>query len=291
MLRDQRTNDGKSGPAGVMPREERVASLPVALGPTFDALERYRGRADGRLLYISRDRDAVLAEAARRGIDATVLAPTDLSDVEPTPGESGFDIVALDDVLDAVPDPGRLLRQARARLAPGGVLFVAAFSFDHWAARHLRPRKTVFRPDRFFYFTRATLETLLIRSGFREIIVRTGLGDAADGMAFMARANRFADASRRRLSLIVPAYQRGENFSRPILTNCWPRSVDGLGNRDYRCREQFDRRHASRIVERYENHPRVTVVWEDRPQRERPRGARRAGADQRAITYLFRTPI
>ena len=282
MLRDQRTLDGESGPAGTMPREERAATgLPVDAAPSCDLLERYRGRADGRLLCIARDGEPFRAEASRRGLDVALLNHADAVSLEPAPGEPGFDVVVLYDVLDAVPDPGRLLRAARARLAPGGTLFVAAFSFDRWAARQLRPRKTAFRPGQFFYFTRATLETLLVHGGFREIIVRTGLGDPADGMVFMARAG--GEQVPPRLSLVVPVFNEARTFAANF-EKLLAKTVGGLAI-EIIVVESNSTDGTRPLVARYEGHPRVTVVWEERP---RGKGhAVRAGLERITGDYVL----
>ncbi len=265
MLRDPRTFDEKSGPAADG-NGKLAVSLPVPVGGSFDLLERYRGRADGRLLGITRGPHEFLAEAARRGLDATALDYTGPASLERPPGEALFDVVALYNVVDTVPDPERLLRQARALLAPGGVLFVAAFSFDRWAAGQIRPRWTVFRPDEYFYLTRATLETLLIQSGFREIIARTGLGDpvdgSADGMVFMARPG--VERARPILSLVVPAFNEAKTFETNF-EKLLGKTVQGL-DIEIVVVESNSTDGTRELVARYEHHPRVTVVWEDRPR-------------------------
>ena len=265
MLRDPRTLDG-CGAFAADASPSAAARLPVPAALSFDLLERYRGRADGRLLAVTRGERELSAEAARRGLDVTALDHTGPASLERPAGEPGFDVVALYNVLDAVPDPERLLRQARALLAPGGTLFVATFSFDRWSTRQLRPRWTVIRPDECFYFTRATLETLLIHSGFRQIIARTGLGDrvdgSADGMVFMARPGD--ERHRQTLSLVVPAFNEAATFVANF-DKLLAKTVQGL-DIEIVVVESNSTDGTRDLVARYANHPRVTVIWEDRPR-------------------------
>ena len=215
---------------------------------------------------MTRSAQAWREEGARRGLPATDLDHAGPENLERLPGERLFDVVALDNVLDTVRDPDALLRQARARLAPGGVLFVGAFSFDRWGARRLRPRWLAFRPDGCFYFTRATLETLLVHAGFREIITRTDLGDApegsAAGMAFMARAGE--ERRRQTLSLVVPVFNEARTFVANF-EKLLAKIVPGL-DIEIVVVESNSTDGTRDLVARYADHPRVTVVWEDRPR-------------------------
>ena len=195
----------------------------------------------------------------------TTLEYTGSTDLGQAPG-GDFDVVALYNVADAVPDPARLLRHARALLAPRGVLFVAALSFDAWSKQQLRHRRTEFHTDQYFYFTRAALETLLIQNGFGQVIVRTEVGDpvggAAGGMVFMARPQE--PRSPRRLSLVVPAYNEAATFEANF-EKLLAKTVEGL-DIEIIVVESNSTDGTRAIVARYQEHPRVTVVWEDRPR-------------------------
>ena len=209
MLRDQRTSDVTSGPAGMMPREERAAHVPVAIAPALAALERYRGRTGGRLLAIARRRPGVRRGGNSPRVGRDDACPHRSRRHRNAARRTGFS-TWWPSAMCSTPCRIRVVccSQARAQLLPGGVLFVASFAFDRW---NVRPRKTIFRAEQSFYFTRATLETLLIRSGFREIIVRSGLSDPADGLVFLARAG--GEAAAPRLSLVVPVFNEARTFA------------------------------------------------------------------------------
>ena len=281
MLRDPRTIEGSPVLSGAsLPS----ASQPATAGEYLDLLERYGGAAKGRLLGIAHGGREFFAEAARRGWDVTSVESTGSTTLDQPPG-GGFDVVALYNVADAVPDPAKLLRHARALLVPGGVLFVAAFSFDAWSKQQLRHRRTEFHTDQYFYFTRDALETLLIQNGFGQVIVRTEVGNpvggTGGGMVLMARPQE--QRAPQRLSLVVPAYNEAATFEANF-EKLLAKTVEGL-EIEIIVVESNSTDGTRTIVARYQEHPRVTVVWEDRP---RGKGhAVRAGLERITGDYVL----
>ena len=262
MMRDRRMLDEQIAASGAALSAE---GLPATAGQYLDLLALYRGNVPGRMLSIVRGGRDFSAEAVRRGWEVANGEPTGLASLDPPPA-AGFDVVALYNVIDAVPDPAWLLRHARAALAPGGVLFIATFSFDTWSQRQLRDRRTGFHTDRCFYFTRAPLETLLIQNGFGQVITRMEtagpVGETNDGMVFMARPQE--PHLPRKLSLVVPAYNEAATFEANF-EKLLAKTVEGL-EIEIVVVESNSTDGTRAMVARYENHPRVTVVWEDRPQ-------------------------
>ncbi len=264
MLRDPRTVDANS--TAPLPGAPAPADgLPSTAAQYLDFLERYRGRVGGRMVSIARGGRDFVAEATRRGWDVSAIEYNGAESLAGgTPG--AFDVVSLYNVADAVPDPAALLRQARALLAPTGALFLAAFSFDAWSNQQLRHRRTEFHSDQYFYFTRAPLETLLIENGFGKIItcpeVSNPVGGAVGGMVFMARPVEQRDP--RKLSLVVPAYNEAATF-RANFEKLLAKTVEGL-EIEIIVVESNSTDGTRAIVAAYEDHPRVVVIWEDRPQ-------------------------
>lgn len=56
-------------------------------------------------------------------------------DLDPADGEAGFDVVICADVLEHVRDSERLLRDAVARLRPGGTVLASVPNISHWYPR------------------------------------------------------------------------------------------------------------------------------------------------------------
>ena len=229
----------------------------------LDLLTRYRGLSGGRLLAVARGAREFLAQAASRGYEVSAMDDTEFQRTGLT---GSFEVVVLYNVLDAAPDPGGLLRQIGAMLAPGGVLLVTSFSFDAWLSQRSRHRWTEFHTDQLFYFTRATLETLLVQSGFGQIIARSDVhnpvGGTVGGMAFLARVQ--PQRARQKLSLVVPAFNEARTFEANF-SKLLAKEVAGL-DIEIIVVESNSTDGTRAIVERYRSHPRVTVIWEDSPR-------------------------
>jgi SAM-dependent methyltransferase len=87
--------------------------------------------------------------------DVDVVAP---ADAIPAP-DGSFDAVVLTQVLEHVPEPGRVLRELHRILAPGGRLFLTAPLA--WELHEL--------PHDYYRFTQSGLEHLLTSAGFAAV--------------------------------------------------------------------------------------------------------------------------
>ncbi|HEX4999636.1 MAG TPA: class I SAM-dependent methyltransferase, partial [Terriglobia bacterium] len=179
---------GEDTPEG----HDRVAQMKAATAShQLRQLARYRGEPDGRLLEIGCGQGDFLIEARRAGYNvagieispsATALANARLGDnlvvcgtLENTSIEDGaFDICVLSDVIEHTRNPRSFLAAVRRALKPGGTLFLATPSLDSWSARLLRQNWMEFKPEHLTYFDRKTIQNLLYRSGFNELIVQPG---------------------------------------------------------------------------------------------------------------------
>ena len=77
-----------------------------------------------------------------------------------------YDVVTLVDVIEHVPDPRALVREAHRLLRPGGLLLVVTPDVSSVAARALGPRWWHYRIAHVGYFNPGTLDLLLSASGF-----------------------------------------------------------------------------------------------------------------------------
>lgn len=93
-------------------------------------------------------------------------------DAAPWPSNS-FHVLTMFDVLEHVPDPVGVLRQAHALLRPEGVLVLQTQDLSSWLPRLVGARWHHFKQvEHIFHFNPRTLATVLERAGFR-ISVRT----------------------------------------------------------------------------------------------------------------------
>jgi len=242
--------------------------------------------------------DAARAAGARLG--ETAVRVGELPALAPQLGT--FDVCVLWDVLEHARNPLDLLRTARGLLRPGGVLALATPSLDSWSARLLGKRWMEIKPEHLFYFDRRTLQGALFRTGFEGVIVRPGwkvlsldyvalhferftvpgftpllrlarrlvpsfvrhrpFRVVASGILAFCRKGELRE--RRRLSVVVPAYNESATFD-TLLSGLLAKEVDGVdievvvvesGSTDG-TREQ---------AQAFASHPRVRLVLEDRPR-------------------------
>jgi len=175
----------ESGQADVNELKQGTADL------YLDLLERYRGKAAGRLLEIGCGQGDFLVRAAARGLAVTGIeysahacevarrklrnAPGSMvlcGEIGPIVEQGQYDICACSDVIEHVRDPRLFLEQVYKLLRPNGVVFVATPTLDSWSARLLKNRWMEFKAEHLFYFKAATLQTLLIDCGFQQIVDR-----------------------------------------------------------------------------------------------------------------------
>jgi len=108
-------------------------------------------------------RQSYLVACGKFGADRIV--PAAISD---SPFEDGFfDVVALQDVFDHMPDPLGALRDCLRLLRPGGLLVIKVHNISCLYARVTGPRfYAVIPPYHLSYFSPATLRVALERTGF-----------------------------------------------------------------------------------------------------------------------------
>lgn len=233
----------------------------------------------------------------RLGDEVEILhaTPDDLPGVD-----ASYDVCVLSDVIEHARDPRHLLAQAHRLLKPGGILFFAIPSLDSLPARLLKNRWPQFRPDHLWYFKADTMETLLGRAGFGAIIQRAGRqATSFDYLAghfarfpagwmtpvtgalrrlmpravcrypartpssyrvFLARSEQ--RRARPLLSVVMPAYNEAATVAVAIERLLAKR----LAGADIEIIvvESASTDGTREIVARYEDRPRVRVVWQDR---------------------------
>ncbi len=118
----------------------------------------------------------------------------DLAQSKPEYAPHSFDLVTLWDVVEHVPDPQELLRQAHSFLKPDGVLILETQNVHSSFARLLGRRWQHFKHEEHLYhFNPDTIRTLLQQSGFQVIRNTPAYGGKYVSMGFVAeRAARIS---------------------------------------------------------------------------------------------------
>lgn len=80
-----------------------------------------------------------------------------------------YDAITMLDVIEHIPDPAGTLREAQRILKPGGVLFVLTPNVDAPVAKMMGRWWWGFRPAHLNYFSRKTMNQMLVESGFEPL--------------------------------------------------------------------------------------------------------------------------
>lgn len=154
----------------------------------LDKVAQYGSPPPGKLLEVGCGHGELLMEAVARGYSVRGL------DMSPhavrmandclgrelvacaTPEQAGlpaaeFDVCVCVDMIEHTRDPLTFLAQVHRVLKPGGVLLLVTPTIDSWMARWLKRHWFEFKIEHLYYFSRATVQNVLARTGFRSVEV------------------------------------------------------------------------------------------------------------------------
>jgi SAM-dependent methyltransferase len=256
----------------------------------LDDVARYRGETGGHLLAIGWQlTDFVQAALAAgyqvTGVDLCASAVDDLrhrapeatilahatEDLDLVPGS--VDVCVLCGSLERSADPLRLLLQVRRLLRPNGSLCVTTPSLDSRPAQRRGQKWSGYSPDQRCWFGMTTMQSLLYKAGFGQVMVRPGrsavirvmgcgIPTATNTLAAFARPA--APLARPRLSVILPAYNEATTFT-SLMDLLLNKEVPGL-DIEVVVVESNSRDGTRELALAYQHHPRVRLVLEDRPR-------------------------
>jgi SAM-dependent methyltransferase len=213
-----------------------------------------------------------------------------------------FDLCVLSDVIEHVRDPKAFLRNIHRLLKPNGAIFIATPSLASWSARLMRQHWMEFKPEHLTYFDPRSIQTALLTTGFHEIIVQPGwkiltfeyvaqhferfpvavitpvlrfirglLPEGmrkkyrrivASGMTAFARKTEVSE--KKKLSVVLPAFNEAATFE-PLMEAVLHKQVSGV-DIEIVLVESNSTDGTRDLVMKYQDHPRVRLVLEDRPQ-------------------------
>ena len=170
----------------------------------------------------------------------------DLSTASASPAPADYDAAILLHQLQRLIAPGELLRTAHAALRPGAPLLLTV------------PCKTEWTGDRWL-FDKTTIQWLLLRHGFHEILVRK-LG--ASGM--LVTAVRAELQKRPKCSIIVAAFNENRTF--PVLMDTLLKKELSGVDREIIVIESNSTDGTRELAMKYLGHPEIKLVLQDRPR-------------------------
>ncbi|NIA01842.1 MAG: glycosyltransferase [Nitrospirae bacterium] len=235
--------------------------------------------------------------------------------------EEQFDFIVFVDVLEHVRNPRAFLRNVHKLLRKDGVSMAIVPSLDSFSARLMKNKWMEFKPEHLWYFSKSTLKQLFYGEHFGKIRVvpakktlsfdyiaqhfrqypvrfysslinflqsplprflrRLPIRVTASGIIMFARKKEAQ--TYKRLSVIMAAYNEGSTI-RGAIERVLAKKMDGV-EIGLIIVESNSTDHTGEIIQEYQEHDRVKVVWQEKP---RGKGnAIRAGLQQATGDYIM----
>jgi hypothetical protein len=223
----------------------------------MDALRR-RGFRSGSLLVAA-------AAEARAGLeifldrtkaDGYRAEFVDLSTASANPAPAGFDAAIMLHQLQTQPAPGQLLRGTRAALRRGAPLLLTVPRLD---LSSFTRQRTEWRTGNRWYFDESTIQLLLLRHGFHEVLVRK---PAAACM--IVTAVREEPPGRPKCSIMVAAFNENRTFG-VLMDALLKKAIPGV-DREIIVIESNSTDGTRELAKQYQGHPEIKLVLQDRPR-------------------------
>jgi len=174
-----------------------------------------------------------------------------------SPGVGSYAEALCIDVLDRIADPGALLDSLRRRLREGARVSFVHASVDTRAASRAGTSWRGFRSGAIQFYSVDTLQSLLVRHGFREPLTFRD-----DDLTIVCRAA--SAIGRYRLSVIVPVYNERNTF-RSMMDQLVAKDIDDV-DIEIIVIESNSSDGSREDVQAYASHPRVRVVLQEKPR-------------------------
>jgi SAM-dependent methyltransferase len=273
-----------------------------ATGRYLDALRR-RGVKRGSLLVVSGpgpkvNTETFIEQAKAGGFEIHLL---DASAANGIPERGAFDAAVLLHQLQTCRAPGELLETVYAALRPGAPLLLTVPRVNSWPARFFGRQWTEWRPENRIYFDSTTIQLLLLQHGFEDVLVRSdrrlytlshiyrrasgsprtaltrsislvhnllpparGLRARLATSGMIVTAIRAERPPRPRCSIIVAAFNESKSF--PLLMDALLKKDLPSVEREIIIVESNSTDGTRELVRKYETHPDVKIVLQDRPR-------------------------
>jgi hypothetical protein len=228
----------------------------------MDTLRR-RGFRSGSLLVVAgagarAGTEAFLDRAKADGFRAEFLDLSTASANSAKMAPAAYDAAIMLHRLQMQPAPGELLRRTRAALRPGAPLLLTVPRLNLPLDSSFG-RRAEWRIGNRWYFDETTIQSLLLRYGFHEILVRNL---PASGM--LVTAVRDEPPARPKCSIVVAAFNESRTF--PVLMDALlKKAIPGV-DREIVVIESNSTDGTRELAKQYQGHPEIKLVLQDRPR-------------------------
>ncbi|MGC9947867.1 MAG: glycosyltransferase family 2 protein [Bryobacteraceae bacterium] len=193
----------------------------------------------------TRDAARYMDALRRRGFRGGALL--DLATASACLAPAAYDAAIMLDQLQTQPAPGELLRKAHAALRLGAPLLLTV------------PRATAERTGDRWLFDETTIQLLLLRHGFRQVLVHK-----TTASSMLVTAIRDEPPARPKCSIIVAAFNESRTF--PVLMDALlNREIPGV-DREIVVIEGNSTDGTRELAKQYRGRPGIKLVLQDRPR-------------------------
>ncbi len=229
---------------------------PVVVGRLAEAsLARLqsRGPIDGiRYCVAGKERHQFVDYARANGLTLVDTTPELL-------GDDLVDAYVLFGILGEVAHPLEQLLSVGKVLKPGGLLLLTVPTVDSVQARRQESRWAEFASQRITFFSQHGLSALLVRAGYDNIMA----WPEPNGITVLCQKNADKKVCIR-LSIILPVYNERATFEQLIET-VLEKTFDTM-EREIIIVESNSSDGSRELVQQYEDHPEIKVIYENQPQ-------------------------
>lgn len=176
--------------------------------------------------------------------------------------EDGTTAAVALDFIDTVSDPEQLLRRVHQSLIDEGELFLFVPTLDSSSAKREKQQWEAFRQKRLQFFSNKTIQNLLCKCGFGNIVLREA---CPNGVFIGCRAKKRRTG--KILSIIIPVYNE-KNTVQELLETVYRKDLTALGlDKEMIIIESNSTDGTREIAERFaKERPDVRLILEDRPK-------------------------
>jgi len=246
----------------LLPQPDSAAPFAAArYASLYIAALRRRGFRGGTLLVAAAagarvDTEVFLGRARAEGVQAELLdLPTaSVNSAGMAPAPPAYDGAVLLHQLHTQPAPGELLRATRAALRPGAPLLL---TLPRGPSGFFR-RRTEWRTEDRWCFDETTIQLLLLRHGFHEVLVRK------PAACMLVTAVRLEPPPRPKCSIVVAVFNENSTF--PLLMDALlKKELPGV-DREIIVVESNSTDGTRELAKQYQARPEIKLVLQDRPR-------------------------
>ncbi len=213
-----------------------------------------------------------------------------------------FDYIVFTDVLENIRNPRDFLNNIHTLLNPNGSLLITVPSLDSFSARVMKRKWTEFKIDRLWYFSTNTLKRLLYSENFKQLktmpakktvnvhyiakhfkenpvepftktvkLIEKILPKSLQEMSFnmathsvLAFAKKAEFSATKKLSIIMAVFNEATT-AKLTIDQVLAKKIPGI-DIELIIVESASTDGTQEIIRTYENHERVTIIWQDKPR-------------------------